>query len=152
MEENPLNLATNEVDEKFRRFTDHVSEFSKEISSIVPYGVDDPSMSARMNLQITRVIFAKWALDILVMLYSLRSAGFEAMKKGLRGISPRVLSEKLKRLENDGLIKREVQNTRPIRVLYRLTETGLMAAKLGEHVFLYLRYKKALYGHDHESK
>ena len=152
MEGNPLKIATQEVDEKFRRFTDHASEFSKDISSIVPYGVDDPSISAQMNLQITRVIFAKWALDIMVMLYSLRSAGFEAMMKGLRGISPRVLSEKLKRLEKDGLIKREVQNTRPIRVLYRLTETGLMAAKLGEPVFLYLRYKKGLYGHDHQDK
>ena len=76
----------------------------------------------------------------------------EAMKKSLRGISPRVLSERLKRLEKDGLTKREVQNTLPIRVLYRLTETGLMAAKLGEPVFLYLRYEKELYGHDHESK
>ena len=74
------------------------------------------------------------------------------MKKSLRGISPRVLSERLKRLEKDGLTKREVQNTLPIRVLYRLTETGLMAAKLGEPVFLYLRYEKELYGHDHESK
>ena len=152
MKEDPLKIATQEVDEKFRSFTDRASEFSKDISSIVPYGVDDPSMSAQMNLQITRVIFAKWALDILVMLYSLKAAGFEAMKKTLRGISPRVLSEKLKRLEKDGLIRREVQSTRPIRVLYELTETGLTAAKLGEPVFLYLRYKKGLYGHDHQSK
>jgi len=78
--------------------------------------------------------------------------GLRGDDEGLRGISPRVLSEKLKRLEKDGLIKREVQNTRSIRVLYRLTETGLMAAKLGEPVFLYLRYKKGLYGHDHQDK
>jgi len=88
MEENPSNISTPEVDEKFRRFTDHASEFSKDISSIVPYGVDDPSISAQMKLQITRVIFAKWALDIMVMLYSLRSAGFEAMMKASEASPP----------------------------------------------------------------
>src|SRR5437870_12730599 len=93
MEENPSQIATPEVDEKFRRFTDYAAEFSKDISSIVPYGVDDPSMSAQMNLQITRVIFAKWAMDILVMLYSLKAAGFEAMKKTLRHLPPGSLRE-----------------------------------------------------------
>src|SRR5713226_4249395 len=137
-----------EWEEKFRRFRDHASAFSKEISSMIPFSNEDPSLSAQMNLEIARVVFSKWSLDILVLLYSLRTLGFEAIRKNLRGISSRVLSEKLKTLEENGLIRREVQDTRPVRVLYRLTEVGLMSAKLGEPVILYLRYRKGLYIRD----
>ena len=152
MEGNPPMESSLEWEEKFRRFRDHASAFSKEISSTIPYSNDDPSLSAQMNLQITRVVFSKWAIDILVLLYSLRTLGFEAIRKNLRGISSRVLSEKLKRLEEDGLIRRVVLDTRPVRVLYRLTDVGFTSAKLGEPVILYLRYKKGLYMRDSPSR
>jgi DNA-binding HxlR family transcriptional regulator len=145
---NPQIEFSPEWEEKFRRFRDDASAFSKEISSTIPFSNDDPALSAQMNLEISRVIFGKWALDILVLLYSLRALGFEAIRKHLKGISARVLSEKLKRLDDNGLIQKEVQGTRPIRVLYRLTDVGLMSAKLGEPVILYLRYRKGLYLRD----
>jgi len=148
LEGNPPMEFFPEWEEKFRRFRDDVSAFSKEISSTIPFSNDDPALSAQMNLQISRAIFGKWALDILVLLYSLRALGFEAIRKHLKGISPKVLSEKLKRLEDNGLVRREVQGTRPVRVLYRLTDIGLMSAKLGEPVILYLRYRKGLYLQD----
>jgi len=50
-----------------------------------------------------------------------------------------VLSEKLKQLETKGLIRREVLSTRPPRVKYTLREKGLIVARLGEPVFLFLR-------------
>ncbi len=145
LESNPSVEFSPEWEEKFRRFRDDASAFSNEINSTIPFSSDDPALSAQMNLQISRVIFGKWALDILVLLYSLRALGFEAIRKHLKGISPRVLSEKLKRLEDNGLVRREVQDVRPVRVLYRLTDVGLMSAKLGEPVILYLRYRKGLY-------
>lgn len=41
------------------------------------------------------------------------------------GISGRVLSERLKELENQGIVKREVFPETPVRIEYSLTEKGL---------------------------
>ena len=54
-----------EWEEKFRRFRDDASAFSKEISTTIPFSNDDPALSAQMNLQISRVIFGKWPLTSL---------------------------------------------------------------------------------------
>lgn len=41
------------------------------------------------------------------------------------GVSGRVLSERLKDLENQGVVKREVYPETPVRIEYSLTEKGL---------------------------
>ncbi|MCM3726570.1 helix-turn-helix transcriptional regulator [Neobacillus cucumis] len=41
------------------------------------------------------------------------------------GISGRVLSERLKELENQGIVKREVFPETPVRIEYSLTDKGL---------------------------
>lgn len=50
--------------------------------------------------------------------------GFNQLKKSVKGISSRMLSEKLKFLEQENILMRVVSNTRPIRVTYVLTEKG----------------------------
>lgn len=40
------------------------------------------------------------------------------------GISGRVLSERLKDLEKQGIVKREVYNETPVRIEYHLTDKG----------------------------
>lgn len=49
---------------------------------------------------------------------------FTDLRVTLHGISPKVLSETLVRLERDGLVKREVIDRRPPGVEYRLTPMG----------------------------
>ena len=46
------------------------------------------------------------------------------MQFGIEGISPKVLTENLKQLEDDGIIKRQVFAEVPLRVEYSLTEFG----------------------------
>jgi len=75
----------------------------------------------------------------------MKSTGFERLRKTLPGISSRILSAKLKTLEELGLVERKVLATRPPRVNYELTEKGITVAKLGEPVLLYLRYIEGLY-------
>ncbi|OLS37159.1 transcriptional regulator [Alkalihalophilus pseudofirmus] len=41
------------------------------------------------------------------------------------GVSGRVLSERLKDLENEGIVKREVFPDTPVRIEYSLTEKGI---------------------------
>jgi len=109
------------------------------------YTTPDPSEATQLTLTIVRTIFSKWSIEIITVLYTLKSIGFTGLRKSIRGISPRVLSNKLRMLEEEGIIERKVLNTRPPSVQYALTEKGLTIATLGEPVMLYLRFKEGLY-------
>ena len=50
---------------------------------------------------------------------------FNQLKREVEGISQKVLSQKLKQLERDGLVHREVQATVPVTVEYSLTALGV---------------------------
>ena len=71
----------------------------------------------------------KWVLMIINVL-ARETQHFNLLKKNIQGISPKVLSQKLKMLERDGFIERQVQNTAPIRVDYSLTTLGLEVAEM----------------------
>ena len=49
---------------------------------------------------------------------------FKYLQYGIKGISAKVLTENLKQLEEDGLVKREVFAEVPLRVEYSLTALG----------------------------
>lgn len=52
------------------------------------------------------------------------SQHFNELKKNVLGISPKVLSQKLKILERDGFLTRTIHEDNVIRVEYALTEIG----------------------------
>jgi DNA-binding HxlR family transcriptional regulator len=49
---------------------------------------------------------------------------FSDLRAALCGISPKVLSETLARLERDGIVERQVVDDRPPKVIYELTPLG----------------------------
>ncbi|EPB4422562.1 winged helix-turn-helix transcriptional regulator [Acinetobacter baumannii] len=71
----------------------------------------------------------KWVLLILNIL-EYETQHFNLLKKNIEGISPKVLSQKLKMLERDGFIERKIQDTSPIRVDYSLTPLGQNVAAM----------------------
>ncbi|WP_284115406.1 winged helix-turn-helix transcriptional regulator [Acinetobacter pittii] len=71
----------------------------------------------------------KWVLLILNVLEE-ETQHFNLLKKNIEGISPKVLSQKLKMLERDGFIERKIQDTSPIRVDYSLTPLGQNVAAM----------------------
>ncbi|SSM84918.1 transcriptional regulator [Acinetobacter baumannii] len=71
----------------------------------------------------------KWVLLILNILEH-ETQHFNLLKKNIEGISPKVLSQKLKILERDGFIERKIQDTSPIRVDYSLTPLGQNVAAM----------------------
>ncbi|WP_407497634.1 winged helix-turn-helix transcriptional regulator [Acinetobacter baumannii] len=71
----------------------------------------------------------KWVLLILNILEH-ETQHFNLLKKNIEGISPKVLSQKLKMLERDGFIERKIQDTSPIRVDYSLTPLGQNVAAI----------------------
>lgn len=66
------------------------------------------------------VVGGKWKLVLISLLRSGKK-GFNELSREAE-ISPRILSKELQELEMNGLVSREVRNTKPITVQYGLTD------------------------------
>ncbi|WES87816.1 winged helix-turn-helix transcriptional regulator [Dickeya fangzhongdai] len=67
----------------------------------------------------------KWALLVLARLEQTHTpVRFNALKRGIKGITQKMLTQTLRKLERDGLISRQVFNTVPVTVEYALTPLG----------------------------
>src|SRR5581483_5963723 len=69
------------------------------------------------------VIGRRWTGAILRVLLSGQTR-FAAIANTVEGISDRLLSERLKELEEVGIVERKVTACRPVRIDYELTEKG----------------------------
>lgn len=65
----------------------------------------------------------KWATLVLVRLKD-EAVRFNQLRRDIDGVSQKVLSQTLKKLERDGLIHRQVFATVPVTVEYSLTPLG----------------------------
>ncbi len=70
------------------------------------------------------LIGKKWTLCIVATLGGSPSLRFNALLEALPGISPRTLTDTLRDLLREGLVRREVFAESPPRVEYSLTEGG----------------------------
>ena len=66
----------------------------------------------------------KWATLIIGILAQSESRRFNELKRTIGGISQKMLTQTLRDLERDGLVKRTVYAEIPPRVEYRLTPLG----------------------------
>ncbi len=74
---------------------------------------------------ILNVVSKKWAICIVSLLGSRKDGyRFNKLKNRLDGISSKSLSDKLKELEKEGLVNRDVKDSVPPKVVYTLTEDG----------------------------
>ena len=140
---NTVTKTEQVLEGQFREFREQASAFSRGIVKDL-HVQHNPSQTAELNIKLTKALFSKWSIEILVTLFTLRSAGFEELRKNLGTNSSRVLSQKLKILENRKLLQRKIVDSRPPRSIYTLTEKGMTAASLGEPVILYLRWTEDL--------
>ena len=65
----------------------------------------------------------RWTMLVLRELVS-GAKRFKDLSTGLAGIPPKVLSDRLKRLEAEGLVKRVIYSAHPLRAEYHLTKRG----------------------------
>ncbi|MFG4003090.1 winged helix-turn-helix transcriptional regulator [Flavobacterium aquidurense] len=72
------------------------------------------------------VLGGKWKLMILRFLTNRthQVINFKKMQREIDGISAKMLSKELKELENNLLVSRTAQQTKPITVVYAITEYG----------------------------
>src|ERR1700735_4079187 len=86
-----------------------------------PYSADCPTR------QILDRVGDKWAVLILLLL-RFEALRFNRLRRGIEGISQKMLSQVLKSLERDGLIRRRAIATVPVTVEYSITPLGATLA------------------------
>jgi DNA-binding HxlR family transcriptional regulator len=65
----------------------------------------------------------RWSGAILISLLD-GPRRFGELARGIPGVSDRLLSERLRELEDEGVVARTVEPDAPVRVTYALTEKG----------------------------
>lgn len=88
---------------------------------------DDDVCAVRDTLLI---IGGKWKSIIMHTVHKQKTIRFNQLKKSLPGISQKMLTQQLRELERDGLIKRVNFEEMPPRVEYSLTDLGRSAGSL----------------------
>ena len=71
------------------------------------------------------MIFSRWTTPILRSLEQEGPLRFSEIRNRLGAVTPKVLTQRLRQLERDGLITREQFPEAPPRVEYAITELGL---------------------------
>ena len=66
----------------------------------------------------------KWTIHILRSMSEQKRMRFSEVMDALPEINSRILSERLSELEEEGMIERTIQNTKPITIEYSITEKG----------------------------
>ncbi|MEN7551590.1 helix-turn-helix domain-containing protein [Rapidithrix thailandica] len=77
------------------------------------------------------VINGKWKLPIISSLIYGKKR-FKELERDIAKITPRMLSKELKELELNGIVKRTVYDTIPVKVEYELTSSGKSLKKVLE--------------------
>lgn len=103
------------------------------------------SASAGLQREMDRVVanlqvfFNKWSVEIIIVLGQHGTLRFNELKSSLTGISGRTLTQRLRDLEEQGLVSRRMFDEMPVRVEYSLTKKGLDVAALALPLVLYLQ-------------
>jgi DNA-binding HxlR family transcriptional regulator len=71
------------------------------------------------------VVSGKWKSLILWELHQHGARRFAELRRGLPGVSEKMLIQQLREMEQDGLLHREVYREVPPKVEYSLTEEGV---------------------------
>ena len=70
------------------------------------------------------IIGDRWTILVLRDLLIGRAVKFKELLESLQGISPNLLAQRLKRLEEQGIVERVFYSDHPPRAEYRLTDKG----------------------------
>ena len=74
------------------------------------------------------LLSGKWKFCILLNLYNYGTMRFKDLQETANGITPKVLSKELQQLEENLLITRTVNATKPVTVSYALTKHAIECA------------------------
>lgn len=85
---------------------------------------EDKELCILYSSKLMDLIMKKYTYSILVILDKHGKLRFNELQRKISGMTQRALSIRLKELENAKLIKREVDQTSPVKVFYSITIKG----------------------------
>jgi DNA-binding HxlR family transcriptional regulator len=100
-----------------------MGNYQGQIAMRAPKAQPDAFLSVCPSRAVLSRLSEKWALLALTALAS-GPLHFGELRRRLQGVSQKMLTQTLRALERDGLVSRQVLDTRPIRVAYSLTALG----------------------------
>lgn len=132
-----------------------VNDVEKKINQVIKIGTDIRSILGSRNeeeewgekwevnaaVQSLNILSGKWTVEIMSALYIAGGKRFNELKKLLKGISSRTLSDKLKLLIENNYVEREVLTGPPVKVRYLLTDYGTNIGKLFSPIVGYIKIK-----------
>jgi DNA-binding HxlR family transcriptional regulator len=80
------------------------------------------------------LVFSRWTTPILWTLHAHGRQRFVELERRIDRITPKVLTQRLRRLERDGLVVRTYHPEVPPRVEYEISDLGLSLAPLFAHL------------------
>ncbi|MDG1332856.1 MAG: helix-turn-helix domain-containing protein [Crocinitomicaceae bacterium] len=93
----------------------------------------------------------KWKIPIITALSFYQSCGFKELERIVEGITPKMLSKELKHLEENLLVSRKVEDTRPVTVSYSITEYGKTCSSVMSELYRWgVEHRKKVHNIDGE--
>jgi DNA-binding HxlR family transcriptional regulator len=108
---------------KISQFSKAQIAMAKDYAARIPPDDLDPRIEALVNDLIGRVA-DKWTMLVLEVLAEKGELRFTRLSELVEGISQKMLTQTLRQMERDGLVKRTVHPVVPPKVEYRLTQLG----------------------------
>lgn len=97
-------------------------EFAREVACMIHVGDKEYCIDPAHG--VIDVLGKKWTLALIGVLGNRQSSRFSELRDAVHGMGSKVLAERLKELQNLGLVAREAFAEVPVRTEYRLTESG----------------------------
>ncbi|HJQ92956.1 MAG TPA: helix-turn-helix domain-containing protein [Candidatus Thermoplasmatota archaeon] len=126
-----LDTFLDEVAEGHRHAMDATVEW------LTGYG--DLDREIQRSVQALSPLLQKWSIEICFLLRMKDTLRFNELKEALPGIGSRTLSQRLKELEQQGIVERKAYAEVPVRVEYRLSPKGMRMGDLFLPVIAHLR-------------
>lgn len=102
---------------------------SRRTGSQAPGGPASPELACPIA-PVVDIVFSRWTTPILWALHESGRQRFVELERRIATITPKVLTQRLRQLERDGLIVRTYHAEVPPRVEYEISELGLSLAPL----------------------
>ncbi|KUL55356.1 HxlR family transcriptional regulator [Streptomyces sp. NRRL F-4489] len=93
----------------------------------------DPELACPVS-PVVDIVFSRWTTPILWSLHTFGRQRFVELERRIKGITPKVLTQRLRQLERDGLVVRTYHPEVPPRVEYEISDLGRSLAPLFAHL------------------
>jgi DNA-binding HxlR family transcriptional regulator len=103
-----------------------------KVTSVAPASAD-PEQACPIS-PVVDMVFSRWTTPILWTLNAQGRQRFVELQRQITTITPKVLTQRLRQLERDGLIRRTYHPEIPPRVEYEISDLGRSLGPLFAHL------------------